>query len=99
MSSTSPDDPAGLIIGPRADQLLSSCSPEEKFALRIILFGLLLDPGPDGINKFEADYFPYTGQGVVEFVDATWYVAYTVEGDRSVYVLTIRRRAHLQPPR
>ena len=87
-----------LIIGPLADQFLSKCATEEQQALTIIFFSLLLDPSPDNINKFEADYFPYTGTGVIEYLDEDWYVSYIGMTGNPVHILRIFRRKDLPRP-
>lgn len=90
------DEASELILSSRADSFLSnSCTSEERFHLLIVLFSLLLDPSPDNVNKFEADYYPYTGRGVREYLDEDWYLAYVAKSTGPVNILIIRRRRDL----
>ena len=89
------DETPELVLGPYAQRFLTDCTSEERSELLIILYSLLLDPAPDNVNKFDADYYPYTGKGVREYLDDTWYLSYVVEISGSVHALTIYRRKEL----
>lgn len=81
----------GLNIGPFADQFLQDASEEEKEVLWRIFFSLLLEPEPDNIRKFEADYYPYTGRGVREYKDDSFLIPYREDDIHSVHILRIFR--------
>ena len=87
-----------LVLDPAVVAFLRSCGPEQQASLRLIMFGLLLDPSVDNVNKFAAAYFPYGDQPVREYFDDDWYVSYVVEPRGDVRVLLVIARSELPPP-
>ena len=86
-----------LVIDLAVGAFLRSCKPQQQAELRLIMFGLLLDPSVDNVNKFAAAYFPYGDQPVREYFDDDWYVSYVVEPRGDVHVLLVIARSELPP--
>lgn len=87
-----------LVLGPFAKDFFDLVEGDEKIGLIVVLFSLLLDPIVDNAFKFDADYYPYTGRGVREFFDQSWYLTYVVAPNESVHILLILRRDDLLLP-
>lgn len=87
-----------IVVGPFVDEFLKQCSKEEQIELYRRFFSLLVDPVADNTNKFDADYFPFTGRGVLELVDDVYLITYHVDDERSVHILRVFRRKDLPTP-
>lgn len=85
------NDAPCIILGIYAEDFLNSLSPKEQVELWRVLCNLLLDPTVDLETRFEADYYPFTGQGYRECRYGGYFILYRALSDGSLEVPLIQR--------